>query len=197
MILTERMNRTNTDSMYNGQNDKTGKATVSGVSHYHSYYKPISHSHNMSHYHILSGTTHSHDFSVPSHTHSVSVPSHSHSFTVPAHSHSFTVQSHTHTVTIPNHTHQTTIPGHSHSIQAGIYRSGNPQTMTFKVNGAEKGTYAGRSTEIDITDWLLNKDGNINRGSWQTFSVIPDDLAHISVVITILGFIQSMEGGTY
>ena len=156
--------------------------------HYHYYSKPVSHTHTIQH---------GHEIDVSNHTHNVSIPSHRHSFEIPSHSHDFSVPSHTHSFSVPDHTHTVTIPGHKHDVEPGIFRFGYPNAMYFSVNGASRGSFTGTSTEIDITDWLLNEDGNINRGSWYTFSVRPNALAHISVVITILGFIQSMEGGTY
>ena len=173
-----------------GESGSTGYALTSydKYKHYHYYSKPVSHTHTIQH---------GHEIDVSNHTHNVSIPSHRHSFEIPSHSHDFSVPSHTHSFSIPNHTHTVTIPGHKHDVEPGIFRFGYPDAMYFSVNGASRGSFTGTSTEIDITDWLLNEDGNINRGSWYTFSVRPNALAHISVVITILGFIQSMEGGTY
>ena len=173
-----------------GESGSTGYALTSydKYKHYHSYSKPVSHTHTIQH---------GHEIDVSNHTHNVSIPSHRHSFEIPSHSHDFSVPSHTHSFSVPDHTHTVTIPGHKHDVEPGIFRFGYPNAMYFSVNGASRGSFTGTSTEIDITDWLLNEDGNINRGSWYTFSVRPNALAHISVVITILGFIQSMEGGTY
>lgn len=173
-----------------GESGSTGYALTSydKYKHYHYYSKPVSHTHTIQH---------GHEIDVSNHTHNVSIPSHRHSFEIPSHSHSFSIPDHSHSVSIPSHTHTIEIPGHKHDIKAGIFRQGYPKTMQLYVNNALKETYTGDSYEVDITDWLANEDGDIQRGSWQTFSVKPDDLAHISVTITILGFIQSMEGGTY
>ena len=145
-----------------------------------------------------------HTHSIPNHTHSFSVGishshgmKHTHSVSIPSHSHAFTVNSHSHSFNIPSHSHTVKIPGHSHDIVPGIYRSGYPTEMTLFVNGVQKDVVSETNYELDITEWLANADGEINRGSWQTLSVKPNDLAHISVTITILGFIQSMEGGTF
>ena len=145
-----------------------------------------------------------HTHSIPNHTHSFSVGiphshgmKHTHSVSIPSHSHGFTVNPHSHSFNIPSHSHTVDIPGHSHDIVPGIYRSGYPTEMTLFVNGVQKEVVSETNYELDITEWLANADGEINRGSWQTLSVKPDDLAHISVTITILGFIQSMEGGTF
>lgn len=185
---TSGISRKNVTATNSGVRDTTSSELSGDSKHTHTYTKATSHTHDMQHTHDINMTRHSHSFSVSSHSHTVSIPSHSHSFSIPDHSHS---------VSIPSHTHTIEIPGHKHDIQAGIFRQGYPKTMQLYVNNALKETYTGDSYEVDITDWLANEDGDIQRGSWQTFSVKPDDLAHISVTITILGFIQSMEGGTY
>lgn len=187
-VSTSGISRKNVTATNSGVYNLTGSALTGNNKHTHSYTTPTKHTHDMQH---------THDMSISSHTHDVTIPSHRHSFETPSHSHEFSVPSHTHSFSVPDHTHTVTIPGHKHTVEPGIFRFGYPNAMYFSVNGASKGSFSGSSTEIDITDWLLNADGNINRGSWHTFSVRPNALAHISVVITILGFIQSMEGGTY
>ena len=187
-VSTSGISRKNVTATNSGVYNVTGSALKGDNKHTHSYTTPTSHTHDMQH---------THDMSISSHTHDVTFPSHRHTFETPSHSHQFSVPSHTHSFSVPDHTHTVTIPGHKHDVEPGIFRFGYPNAMYFSVNGASRGSFTGTSTEIDITDWLLNEDGNINRGSWHTFSVRPNALAHISVVITILGFIQSMEGGTY
>ena len=187
-VSTSGISRKNVTATNSGVYDVTGSALEGDNKHTHRYTTPTKHTHDMQH---------THDMSISSHTHDVTFPSHRHTFETPSHSHQFSVPSHTHSFSVPDHTHTVTIPGHKHDVEPGIFRFGYPDAMYFSVNGASRGSFAGSSTEIDITDWLLNEDGNINRGSWHTFSVRPNALAHISVVITILGFIQSMEGGTY
>lgn len=187
-VSTSGISRKNVTATNSGVYNVTGSALTGNNKHTHSYTTPTKHTHDMQH---------THDMSISSHTHDVTIPSHRHSFETPSHSHEFSVPSHTHSFSVPDHTHTVTIPGHKHTVEPGIFRFGYPNAMYFSVNGVSKGSFSGSSTEIDITDWLLNADGNINRGSWHTFSVRPNALAHISVVITILGFIQSMEGGTY
>lgn len=187
-VSTSGISRKNVTATNSGVYNVTGSALKGDNKHTHSYTTPTKHTHDMQH---------THDMSISSHTHDVTFPSHRHTFETPSHSHQFSVPSHTHSFSVPDHTHTVTIPGHKHTVEPGIFRFGYPNAMYFSVNGASRGSFTGTSTEIDITDWLLNADGNINRGSWYTFSVRPNALAHISVVITILGFIQSMEGGTY
>ena len=138
------------------------------------------------------------------HTHSVTIPSHRHSFEIdahvhelPAHTHSFSLPAHTHSFSLPAHRHKFELPSHKHDIEPGIHRYGNPTQVELKVNGNSKGFFEDRSFEVDITEWLANDDGMISRGSFQTLSVVPNDIAHISVSLTVIGFIQSLEGGNY
>lgn len=163
----------------------------------------------------LTSTTSGHSHKVPdhmhririsnfAHTHSVTIPSHRHSFEIdahvhelPAHTHSFSLPAHTHSFSLPAHSHTFELPSHKHDIAPGIHRYGNPTQVELKVNGNSKGFFEDRSFEVDITEWLANDDGMISRGSFQTLSVIPNDIAHISVSLTVIGFIQSLEGGNY
>ena len=168
-----------TSTTATGSTGQTGSTEAGGDVHRHSIPITASHTH---------GIGHSHSFEISSHRHTVEIPDHSHSFSLGSHSHSFSIPSHSHTVNIP---------GHSHDIVSGIYRSGFPSEMTLFVNRVQKAVVSETNYEVDITEWLANEDGEISRGSWQTLAVKPNDLAHISVTITILGFIQSMEGGTF
>ena len=129
------------------------------------------------------------------HTHTVNIPSHRHSFEIDDHTHE--LPAHTHAFSLPAHSHTFELPSHKHDIEPGIHRYGNPTQVELKVNGNSKGFFEDRSFEVDITEWLANDDGMISRGSFQTLSVIPNDIAHISVSLTVIGFIQSLEGGNY
>lgn len=129
------------------------------------------------------------------HTHTVTIPSHRHNFEVDDHVHE--LPAHTHSFSLPAHSHTFELPSHKHDIEPGIHRYGNPTQVELKVNGNGKGFFEDRSFEVDITEWLANDDGMISRGSFQTLSVIPNDIAHISVSLTVIGFIQSLEGGNY
>ena len=129
------------------------------------------------------------------HRHSVTIPSHRHSFEIDDHVHE--LPAHTHSFSLPAHSHTFELPSHKHDIEPGIHRYGNPTQVELKVNGNSKGFFEDRSFEVDITEWLANDDGMISRGSFQTLSVIPNDIAHISVSLTVIGFIQSLEGGNY
>lgn len=145
------------------------------------------HSHTMrNHAHSFSGTSSSHTHGM-SHTHRVSIPSHSHSFQVGAH---------THSVSIPSHTHSVSIPDHTHGIEQGIFEFGGANGATIWVNGEEKGAM-GTDHDVDLTEWLLNEDGKIDRGRWHKMEVVPDDLAYVTIDIYIQGFVQSRGGSTY
>lgn len=154
----------------------------------------------------LTSTTSGHSHKVPDHMHRIRVTNfaHKHSVTIPSHRHSFEIDdhvhelpAHTHSFSLPAHSHTFELPSHKHDIEPGIHRYGNPTQVELKVNGNSKGFFADRSFEVDITEWLANDDGMISRGSFQTLSVIPNDIAHISVSLTVIGFIQSLEGGNY
>lgn len=129
------------------------------------------------------------------HKHTVDIPSHRHSFEIDDHTHE--LPAHTHSFSLPAHSHTFELPSHKHDIEPGIHRYGNPTQVELRVNGNSKGFFEDRSFEVDITEWLANDDGMISRGSFQTLSVIPNDISHISVSLTVIGFIQSLEGGNY
>ena len=154
----------------------------------------------------LTSTTSGHSHKVPDHMHRIRVTNfaHKHSVTIPSHRHSFAIDdhvhelpAHTHSFSLPAHSHTFELPSHKHDIEPGIHRYGNPTQVELKVNGNSKGFFEDRSFEVDITEWLANDDGMISRGSFQTLSVVPNDIAHISVSLTVIGFIQSLEGGNY
>ena len=154
----------------------------------------------------LTSTVSDHAHKVPDHMHRIRVTNfaHKHSVTIPSHRHSFEIDdhvhelpAHTHSFSLPAHSHTFELPSHKHDIEPGIHRYGNPTQVELKVNGNSKGFFEDRSFEVDITEWLANDDGMISRGSFQTLSVVPNDIAHISVSLTVIGFIQSLEGGNY
>ena len=147
------------------------------------------------HSHSITISSHSHSVSLPSHTHSVSLPSHTHSVTLPSHSHSVTIAAHTHSITIANHTHSITIPDHTHGIEQGIFNFGNPTAAGLYINGVYKAAVQA-DTEMDITQYLLNNQGKINRGAWHSIEVLPNDKAYITIDMVVQGFIQSRGGNT-
>jgi len=65
------------------------------------------------------------------------------------------------------------------------------------VNGIKKATIQASSSEIDITQYLLNEQGYVTRGSWINLEVRPNDLSYVIINLFVQGFIQSAGGGTY
>lgn len=150
---------------------------------------------DLSHRHTL--PSHTHHFSIPNHVHTVNVPSHTHNFTIGNHRHEFVVESHTHGVEIPKHSHRLEIQPHTHAITQGIFTFATSVTkITLKVNGTVKAVL-GLNEEIDIVQYLLNDSGKINRGSYYTIELIPDDMAYVKMSLFVQGFIQSFGGATY
>lgn len=155
--------------------------------HQHYIYYDLSHTHSMSH---------THSITVPAHTHTVSVPGHSHSVYIPAHTHSVSIPSHSHSVTIRDHTHTIEIPDHTHDIEQGIFEFGSPTGASIYVNGKLKGSMS-KDAELDISQYLVNDQNKIPRGSWLSVEVRPNDLAYITIDLIIKGFCQSRGGSTY
>lgn len=144
--------------------------------HYHDTWVNLSHNH---------GISHTHSVSIGSHTHSVSLSSHTHSVSIGAHTHSVTIKAHKHSVTIPDHTHQ---------ITQGIFEFGSPTAASLYINGVRKAGI-GKDAELDITQYLV-EDGSIPRGRWHKIELLPDDLAYITIDITVQGFVQSRGDNT-
>lgn len=174
----------------------TGSASISTHRHtigtsYTGYAGSSTHTHTYgvgAHTHNITLNSHTHDISIPSHTHSVKIPSHSHDFTVPAHNH---------TVSVPSHTHSFTIPGHEHNITPVIQRFGAPKSFNLYVNNVKKASFVSNNEEIDLTPYLIDEDsGIIRRGIWQSIEVRPNDLAYISISLSIQGFVQSRGDAT-
>jgi len=134
---------------------------------------------------------------VPSHTHQYSASGHSHTVNIPSHTHSVSIPSHNHSVSIPSHTHNVNIPNHTHGIVQGIFEFGSPTSADLYVNGIKKATIPASSSEIDITQYLLNAQGYVPRGSWINLEVKPNDLSYVIINLFVQGFIQSAGGGTY
>ncbi len=116
---------------------------------------------------------------------------HDHEIRIPGHSHEVNMREHRHSISIDGHTHRYSIPAHTHKILPGIYKFGNPSGFTLKVNNKNKGMFNESSMELDITEYLLNDKNKINRGSWQSVEIIPNDLAYISIDLILQGFVQS------
>ena len=199
------------ETAYTGSSGRTSGSPYYAQydSHNHSYIRPPynatggsynygwhRHLHTINnHTHNITLSGHTHSVSVPSHTHSVSLPSHTHSVSLPSHTHSVTISAHTHSITISNHTHSITIPDHTHSIEQGIFTFGNPTSAGLYINGVYKAAVEA-DTEMDITQYLLNNQGKINRGAWHSIEVLPNDKAYITIDMVVQGFIQSRGGNT-
>ena len=165
--------------------------------HYHDVYIP-DHAHEVyipDHSHSVTIPNHSHSVTIRDHSHSVTIRDHSHSIELPSHTHSVTIQSHTHSVTIPNHTHSVSIPEHTHGIEQGLFTFGHPTRAYLYVDGAYKGELQ-TNTETDITAYLLNGEGKINRGAWHSVDIRPNDKAYVTIDMMVQGFIQSRGGNT-
>ena len=175
--------------------------TYASGSHAHSLsLSRFAHSHTVlieSHNHRLTIPGHNHTVNIPSHSHSVSIPAHTHSVSIPAHTHRVSIPSHNHNVSIPSHNHTVNIPNHTHGIVQGIYEFGSPTSADLYVNGVKKATIPASSSEIDITQYLLNAQGYVPRGSWINLEVKPNDLSYVIINLFVQGFIQSAGGGTY
>ena len=154
----------------------------------------LSHTHNVS----VDCGSHSHTFSLKNHTHNVSIGNHTHSVTIGSHTHSVSISNHTHSVTIGNHTHSVTIGTHTHDIVSGIFESSeNPTEFDIYVNNTKRGTIEATRYNDDITQWLLNNDGLIPRGSWINIEIVPNTLAYVVSSVFVQGFVQSRGGGNY
>lgn len=174
--------------------EDTGYAIVTGMPEYST--TMADHFHFMSEYH-------KHTFPLPrhshgiNHNHSVGVKDHTHNITIENHTHDITIESHTHSVTIEDHTHDITIPGHGHEIDAGIYTFGSPSSFSIKVNDNIVMNCEDKTTEVDITSYLADKNKTIPRGSWMSIEIIPNDLSYISLDMFVQGFVQSRGDKTY
>ena len=147
------------------------------------------------HSHYIEIPSHTHAVQIQNHSHSVSIPNHTHSVSIPNHTHSVTIAAHTHSVSIPAHTHTVTIPAHTHSIEQGIFTFGAPSSARLFVDNRERAVVS-LNEEMDITAYLLNAHGKIDRGAWHSIEIAPDDKAYITIDMMIQGFIQSRGGNT-
>lgn len=165
--------------------------------HSHTHPGPA-HSHTITHTHGLGGHVHNMDGHRHnmSHTHTMwhqhRLPGHSH--TLPAHSHQVNIPGHAHNVQIPGHTHSVTVPDHTHQITPGVFRSGSP-TRAHLTLGGKPVLEMGKSATVDLTRYLVDGGtGKIPRDRWFTLGVLPDDLAYVTIDLTVQGFIQSRGG---
>lgn len=132
----------------------------------------------------------------PAHTHSFTLQAHTHNVNIQNHTHSVDIKAHTHSVEIKAHTHDITLPDHTHDIEQGIFEFGNARTAKILINGVEKGTM-NTDYDVDLTEWLAGEDKKIKRGQWQSITVVPNDLAYVTIDLYIQGFVQSRGDNTY
>lgn len=200
-VTSESSSKTTSDSGGPHINQNTGSSSIAATtystgtnkSHSHTY---VSMDYESGHYgwhkHLFNyDTSHKHNMA---HTHDVKIGSHTHSISIGSHSHSVSIGAHTHSVTIKAHTHSVSIPDHTHDITQGIFEFGNPSAASLYVNGERKAGI-GKDAELDITQYLV-EDGVIPRGRWHKIELIPDDLAYITIDITVQGFVQSRGDNT-
>lgn len=143
-------------------------------------------------------STHKHSFSVvhghggaPAlHVHTFT-SGHSHSVDISDHNHQFSMLSHRHDFTLPSHNHSMKIASHTHGITPGIYKFGNAKSFSVLIDGVRKVSFSGRMAELDLTGFLPKNEDKIERGKWFAVSILPDDLAYVSIVLMVQGFIQS------
>lgn len=189
-------NHTHTVTIYNHTH------TVEIPNHTHTVTIP-SHTHEVSipnHTHTVSVTSHTHTVKLYDHTHDITIPNHTHTVKSSDHTHTITAAPHSHTITIDPHTHSVTIPAHTHEITQGIFEFGCATEGVIKVNGESVETFSGSprpSTDVDLTEYMLNSNGKIDRGSWQSVEVVPRDLAYVTIDLYVQGFIQSEGGSIY
>lgn len=127
-------------------------------------------------------------YQVNRHEHNIRIEPHSHDFRIEPHSHNFTIM-------IPDHTHSVTIPGHTHEQKHGIYEGSSANSCYLKIDGKTVYNY---NKEVDIINYLSkDNDGKIQRGTWHTVEIIPDNLTRINASIFIQLFTQSRGGGDY
>lgn len=107
------------------------------------------------------------------------------------------LEPHTHNVTTSSHTHIMDIPAHNHNIEFGIfYGTETPTAATVKING--KAAFSmGANYEGDITQYMLDENGEVPRGRFIDISVAPNTAAYVSIAVAPVAFIQSRQGGVY
>lgn len=124
------------------------------------------------------------------------VTGHRHEIELPDHTHRVSMSSHSHNVSIPSHTHNVKIPGHNHKITPGIYFFGSAKKFKLYVNNVLRGSFSSSDAEVDITQYLVNNQGIISRGTWHSVNIVPDDLAYICLDMYVQGFVQSRGDNT-
>lgn len=136
---------------------------------------------------------HSHGI-VLNHSHYLEIDSHRHRFYVGAHSHNVNIRDHTHRVELPTHQHSIDIPTHRHSLEFGIYQGTTANRVTVKVDGSIVGS-TGANQDIDIINYLsTDSSGKINRNTWHTIEIIPNQMSRITANVFMQIFTNSRGG---
>jgi len=153
-------------------------AHTHGMAHTHTI---GNHTHNMEHTHL--GGNHSHGMS---HTHNMSHThgmAHTHNI---AHNHNM---AHTHDM---SHTHSIVLPSHSHTMVPNMaaWRE-QPTRFDVIVNGQLRQTITSTRLNRDITDWLLNAQGRLSRGTYHRIEIRPNLPSNIRVMAAVKGFVNS------
>ena len=118
---------------------------------------------------------------------------HYHDYIQLAHSHQLSLA-----VSDSGHTHSFSVPEHSHGITPGIFEnSASPSSFWLYVSGQLKTTVSGTNYNADITEYLLNAQGQIPRNSWIDVTIVPNTLAYVVSSVFLQGFVQSRGGGNY
>ena len=132
---------------------------------------------------------HTHEFLIEGNNH-VHRMDHAHDVSLPRHKHTITLPEHKHPIRLKSHTHKVDIAAHTHSVEPGIYLYGGCTGFSVAVNDEIIFHSNSRFAELDITEHLV-KDNRIPRGRWHTVTIIPDNLAYVSMDMFVQGFVQS------
>ena len=163
-------------------------AGATGGSHRHGILSTaLNHSHTVITNPHTHGIEHTHNVTVniPNHQHNVSVPNHQHNVTIPNHSHGM------------DHTHTTTLPDHNHRLDPGMaWHNVQPARFDIIINGVVRQTVTAWEFQRDITDWMLNAQGRINRNAYYRIEIRPNAPAHVQMTLSVQGFIQSRGNRT-
>jgi len=105
---------------------------------------------------------------------------------------------HTHDVEIPNHSHDISLPNHTHDIEYGIFEGPTPTSVTVRVDGNVIQGLDTSENDVDIVPYLAKDgDGRIQRGTWHTIEIAPNNLGRIVASVVTQIFVQSRGGGNY
>ena len=116
-----------------------------------------------------------------------------HAHTGLPHGHTGVPHSHTgvpHEHTIPNMF--INIPNHQHIMTPRMATyTGQPTSFQIRINGIARQTVNETHFNRDITDWLLNPQGQLLRGVYNRIEIIPNGPAHVRQMVCVQGFVNS------